>query len=160
MDIGINCEKGTFKLRSCGVIVKDGKMLVDRARRFDGYVFLGGHIAIGENSEEAIKREALEELGIDIKVKRLICVNENIYPLPNTENVAHEVAYYYEVEPCVEISEDGLEHREIDNGIEIVHKYTWISLDEARDNNVRPCWLADLILNKSETQFVLTDQTK
>ena len=53
MDIGIKSQEGTFKLRSCGVIVKNGKMLVDRARNFDGYVYLGGHINLGENSKDA-----------------------------------------------------------------------------------------------------------
>ena len=160
MDIGINVSQGTFKLRACGVIVRDGKILVDKARRFDGYVFLGGHIALGENSQDAILREAREELGFDVKIKKLICVNENIYPLPNTNTVAHEIAYYYELDPTVEISDEGLDNTEIDNGMEITHKYSWVSLDEMTNKNVRPNWIADLIINGDRDKIVLTDQTK
>jgi len=74
--------------------------------------------------------------------------------------VAHEVAFYYELEPMIEISNEGLENTEIDNGLEICHKYTWIDLQDARSKNVRPDWIADLILNGDEEKFVLTDQTK
>jgi 8-oxo-dGTP pyrophosphatase MutT (NUDIX family) len=160
MDIGVNCEKGTFKLRSCGVIVKGGKMLVDKARRFDGFVFLGGHVQLGENSRDAIIREAKEELGFDVEVKKLICINENIYPLHNQETVAHEVSYYYELEPNVDIPDEGFDHQEFDHGVDILHKYSWVDISKAKENNVRPDWLANLIINNAENQIVFTDQTK
>lgn len=160
MDIGISCDQGTFKLRSCGVIVRDNKMLVDKSRRFDGYVFLGGHIALGENSADAILREGKEELGIDVSIKKLICINENIYPIPNSEKVAHEVACYYELKPSVYIPDEGLINTEIDNGVEITHHYKWVSLDEARENNVRPSWVAEIIKEGGENRYLLTDQTK
>jgi 8-oxo-dGTP pyrophosphatase MutT (NUDIX family) len=160
MDIGLTCEKGTFKLRACGVIIRDGMMLVDKARRFDGFIFLGGHIQIGESSWDAIAREAREEMGFDVEVKRLICINENIYPLPNTETVAHEISYYYELRPKVKISNEGFEHEEFDHGVNILHKYSWVPLEKSREMNVRPDWLAELILSGGENEIIFSDQTK
>jgi len=160
MDIGLNNEKGTFKLRACGIIIKGNKMLVDKARRFDGYVFLGGHVQLGESSRDAVVREAKEELGFDVEIKKLICVNENIYPLPNSESVAHEISYYYELEPKVEISDEGFEHSEFDHGVDILHKYTWVNISDSREMNVRPDWISNLILNGVENEVVFTDQTK
>lgn len=160
MDIEVSCEEGRFKLRACGVILRNGKMLVDRARNFDGFVYLGGHIALGENSTDAILREAREELGFDVSIKKLICINENIYIIPNTDKIAHEVACYFELEPSIELNDESFENTEIDNGVEITHHYSWVDLHEAREKNVRPSWLAEVILEGGENRYILTDQTK
>lgn len=160
MDINVECENGRFKLRTSGVIVKDGKMLVDRARRFDGFVFLGGHVEVGENTRDAILREAKEELGIEVRIIKLICINENIYPLANSDKVAHEISYYYLLEPIEMLQMNDFENMEIDHGVEITHHYSWIPLDKSKEYNVRPNWVADMIFENKENYFYLTDQTK
>ena len=160
MDINVECEKGKFKLRASGVIVKDGKMLVDRARRFDGFIFLGGHVEVGETCKDAILRESREELGFETKIIKLICINENIYPVPNTEMVAHEISYYYLLEPKVDIEVKDFEYVEVDKGNEITHYYQWIDINSANDYNIRPNWVADMILQGRENYYYLTDQTK
>ena len=160
MDIGINAENGAFKLRSTGVIVKDGKMLVARSRRFDGFVFFGGHIMLGENSRDAILREAKEELGFDVKIKKLICINENLFPLNDSDFIAHEVSFYYLLEPIGNIDFKNFEYVENENGHEYLHKYEWIDISKARDYNVRPNWIADMILEGKENYYYLSDQVK
>lgn len=160
MDIGIHCEEGTFKLRSTGVIVKDGKMLVAKSRRFDGFVFFGGHIMLGENSRDAMLREAKEELGFDVVIKKLICINENLFPLPDSNMIAHEVAFYYLLEPKEDIDLNDYQHIEVENGHEYLHKYYWIDIDKASEYNVRPHWLADFILEDKENYYHFSDQVK
>ncbi|AGX04704.1 Phosphohydrolase (MutT/nudix family protein) [Bacillus sp. NRRL B-14911] len=63
-------------MRICGraVIVKDGKVaLIKRIRESEEYyVFPGGGAEPGELAEEAAAREVLEELGIEVKVGRLL----------------------------------------------------------------------------------------
>ena len=159
MDIRVECDDGAFKLRACGVFVKDGKMLVDKSRRFDGHIFLGGHIEVGENSRDAIIREAKEEMGIDVEIDKLICISENIYPIANSNRVAHEIAYYYLLKTDIDII-DGFEFKEIDKGVEITHRYNWIDLKDCEKNNVRPNWLAKMIIEGKENYYQLTDQTK
>lgn len=159
MDIRVECDKGAFKLRACGVIVKDGKMLVDRARRFDGHIILGGHIEVGENSRDAIIREAKEELGINVEIERLVCINENLYSIPNSNTVAHEIALYYLLNSS-EVNMEDFEYKEIDKGVEICHKYSWINVNECDKYNVRPHWIADMIISGKENFYYLTDQTK
>lgn len=156
MDIGIIDNAGTFKLRATGVIVKDGKMLVCRSRRFDGFVFCGGHVMLGENSRDAIVREAREELGFDVEIKKLICINENLFPLE--DKIAHEISFYYLLEPVIDIPMEDYEYVEIEDGQEFVHKYSWVSLEEARNFNVRPDWVADMILQGRENYYYLSDQ--
>jgi 8-oxo-dGTP pyrophosphatase MutT (NUDIX family) len=38
----------------------------------DGYAFIGGHAAFGETTDEPLVREFKEEIGADIKIKRLL----------------------------------------------------------------------------------------
>ncbi len=159
MDIRVECEEGVFKLRSCGVFVKDGKMLVDRARRFDGHIILGGHVRVGENSRETIIREAKEEMGLDVTIEKLICVNENLYRHVSTGDFLQEVSCYYLLN-ADNLPEDGYEFFEIDNGKEITHKFSWIDLDKLEENNVRPCWIGKMIQDNKENYYYLSDQTK
>ena len=159
MDIRVECEEGAFKLRSCGIFVKDGKMLVDRARKFDGHIVLGGHVMVGESSRAAIIREAEEEMGITVEVEKLVCINENIFPLANSDKVAHEMTFYYLLS-TEKLPEDNYEFTEVDHGVEITHKYNWVDLREFEENNVRPNWIAKMILDNKENYYYLSDQTK
>ena len=60
------------------VLVKDGGFLVEKRRLDDtdpGFVELpGGHVEEGESLEEALRREVLEELGLEILGLRLVFV--------------------------------------------------------------------------------------
>ncbi|MHA6251480.1 NUDIX hydrolase [Oceanobacillus sp. CAU 1775] len=69
-------QNEVFIMRDRGsvVIVEEHKVaLIQRIK--DGsvyYVFPGGGIEIGETPEEAAKREAFEELGVEVKIKECI----------------------------------------------------------------------------------------
>src|SRR5215469_13991554 len=57
------------------VLHKDGKVLmIQRGNEpFKGYwVLPGGFISYFENAEEAIKREALEEVGVEMKLEKIL----------------------------------------------------------------------------------------
>ena len=157
MDIGLVNNDGSFKLRSSGVIVKDGKMLVARSRKFDGYVFFGGHIMLGENSRTAIVREAIEELGFDVEISKLICVNENIF-INEVNALAHEIAFYYLLDPVGDVPEQDFEYVEHEDGNKFVHKYKWIDVCDAAKYDVRPKWLVDMIIDGKENFYYLSDQ--
>lgn len=78
-----------------GILCDGSNFLVER-RRIDeeidpGIVCLpGGHVRIGEDREEALKRELREELGIEVKGTRFIC--RNLYIASNGEK---QDAYCY-----------------------------------------------------------------
>lgn len=77
-----------------GVIFEKGKiLLVKRAvYPFQGcWVLPGGHVKYGERVEEAIKREMKEELGVSVKIKKLI----GIYSDPKRDPRYHTVSAVY-----------------------------------------------------------------
>ena len=65
------------------IIQRDGAYFATQRGygEFEGmWEFPGGKIEPGESSENALKREIQEELGVDIVIEDLICTTEYDYP--------------------------------------------------------------------------------
>lgn len=69
---------------ACAIIERDGMVLA--AQRSSAmslplkWEFPGGKIEPGENSDECLRRELVEELGIRVKVKRVLPPHTHRYP--------------------------------------------------------------------------------
>lgn len=58
----------------------EGKILLCRSHKWNNeYVIPGGHIEPGERMEDALKREIMEECGLEIFDIKLISLKESIY---------------------------------------------------------------------------------
>ncbi|WP_102401041.1 NUDIX domain-containing protein [Haloimpatiens massiliensis] len=58
----------------------EGKILLCKSHKWGNkYVIPGGHIELGERMEDALKREILEETGLDIYDIKLISLKESVY---------------------------------------------------------------------------------
>lgn len=58
----------------------DGKILLCKSHKWQNkYVTPGGHIELGEKMEDALKREILEETGLNIYDIKLIGIKESIF---------------------------------------------------------------------------------
>lgn len=79
-DILFKTDDYIFSYRVGGVLIHKDKMLFQRVPGDDGYAFIGGHVAFGETTIEALVREFKEEICADIKVERLLMVVENFFP--------------------------------------------------------------------------------
>ncbi len=91
----IRCSNGncSFAVRSAGVAIKDGKVLVQREKNGDEYAFPGGTLKFGETTEECLIREWKEEAGADIEVQRLLWVEESFWEYKGKAN--QSIAFYY-----------------------------------------------------------------
>lgn len=80
-----------------GLVTKDDKILVsegyDKIKNQKFYRCLGGGIEFQEKSDEALKREFLEEINKEIIVKDFIGVSENIFTFDGKK--AHELVFLY-----------------------------------------------------------------
>lgn len=52
-----------------------------------GWVFPGGQVEVGENVIDAVKREIMEEAGVDIEVGELFCISSNTQKYPGTNGI-------------------------------------------------------------------------
>ncbi len=82
-----------FKYRVSAVAIRGKDVLIHRAEVDDFWALPGGHVEMTETSEEALKREMKEELGVYIEVKRLLWVAENFFEYDGDR--FHEVCFYY-----------------------------------------------------------------
>ncbi|MBI5134431.1 MAG: NUDIX domain-containing protein [Candidatus Taylorbacteria bacterium] len=69
-------EPNRFKVRCRGIILHEGRLLVVRHAPDHRYVALpGGGLEWGEDALACMKREIVEELGVEPKIGRLLYVN-------------------------------------------------------------------------------------
>jgi len=71
-----------IRVRVAGVLINEGKLLLVAHKKNDSIYWLlpGGGVDFGESLTEALEREFLEELNINVKVKDLLLIAETIYP--------------------------------------------------------------------------------
>ena len=116
-----------------GLAIKDNKLLVsegfDKVKNETFYRCLGGGIEFLEKSEEALKREFLEEINVDITVKDFLGISENIFTYQGKK--AHELILFY----SIDISDENYqeEYKVIDDHGETIAK--WIDIDEFKNKN-------------------------
>jgi 8-oxo-dGTP diphosphatase len=73
---------GTIRIRVAGILVKDGKILLVRHEKNDKSYWLlpGGGVEFGETVEEGLAREFREEVGLKVRVGKLVLVQDSIPP--------------------------------------------------------------------------------
>ena len=96
MDITIDVDNYKLNVRSAGVMIHNGKILVHRSINSDHYALIGGRVEIGENSADTIKREIKEELGKNIKITGYISTIENFFEMKGSKY--HEIMFVHKIE--------------------------------------------------------------
>lgn len=116
-----------------GLAVKDNKLLLsegfDNVKKQTFYRCLGGGIEFLEKSTDALKREFKEEINIDIVIKDLLGISENIFTYEGKN--AHELVFYYNINI---LGKDYKEEYVVtdDNG---QTKAVWIDINEFKNGN-------------------------
>ena len=99
---GFTDENKWFRYRAAAIIVEDGCVLLAGNGKEDYLYSIGGAVHMGETAEDAVKRETLEETGVNYEVDRLAVIHENFF----NENAGslkglecHEIALYFMMKP-------------------------------------------------------------
>lgn len=130
-------------LRAAGVLMRDGKILLQRDKNGAEYAVPGGHVQVGETTENAVKREFREETGVDVAVERLLWTEECFWQWNGRQ--MHSLCFYYLISGDLPDAEEFLPHR--DNA----HvEYGFVPLEELKNITVYPEFMKDRI-------FVLAD---
>ena len=145
MDITIDVEDYELNVRAGAVIIHNNKVLLHRNLNSDHYAILGGRISIGENSEETVKRELLEELGREIEITGYIATVENFFEMKGSKY--HEIMFIHKAEFVNEADKNLTDTMENLEGKDYL-KYEWIEIDEIDKYPLRPEVMKEILKEK------------
>ena len=91
-------DNSVCDVRTVGVLVQNGKILVQRDRDGNEYALPGGHVRIGETLEDGLVREYKEETGADITCVKMLWSEECFWEWSGKK--AHNFAFYYQIALC------------------------------------------------------------
>ncbi len=157
LDIDIKDPTGKFKLRVCGIVKQDDKILLLKAKTMPGYCLPGGHVELGELTQTAVLREVKEELNIDVEIEKLVCVNENIF-ISQDGITCHEIGYYYIVNPTTPIEPKDFEIEELDKGVLKRHQFHWEDISTIENIDIKPYFIGKMIKDNVSNLILSTDQ--
>ena len=142
-------EEGACNFRCAGVIIRNGKVLLQRD--YGEYALVGGQVQIGETGEEAVIREFEEELGAKIRCQRLLWTEECFWEWNGKSS--HTLSFYYLAEFCEggDFPDDGCFHPQKDNPrIEI----GWVPVEQLDSLTVYPEFLKQQIHELKPGHFI------
>jgi len=153
-DVKIWKDDGAFKLRVCGVIKVGDKYLIDNCDHCEFYSYPGGHVQIGEATNEAVLRETLEETGIDCEIDKMLA-NIELFFSREDGNPFHEIGYYYLLKPKAKIEAIDFSREEEDKGKLRSHEFKWVTVDELLTLDVKPVALKEVIRQGLECKHII-----
>lgn len=159
MDILFKNEDYIFSYRVGGILIRDGKILLQRPKN-DDYAIIGGHVAAMETSMETLKREFEEELHAKIEVGDLFAIGEIYFPWG--KKPCHQICLYYHVY----LSDERIPLQDVFHGYDeldgerIDLDFCWVPLDELKKGvKVYPLELIPYLLEpKKETVHFISRQ--
>ncbi|MCL2576166.1 MAG: NUDIX domain-containing protein [Defluviitaleaceae bacterium] len=161
-DIRFLIDRHFFTYRVGAVIIEDDYLLMVKNTSVDYYYSVGGAVQHMETAQEAVRREVLEETGVDYEVDRLLFIHENIFNNANDtpmlkDRDCHEIALYFLMKPqgsrdvvCKSVGMDGAK--------ESLH---WLPVGELGEYVMYPKFFCDRILDLPlAVEYVCTDRVQ
>lgn len=140
-------------LRTVGILIKDGMILVQRDQGGNEYALPGGHVKIGETTVDGLIREYKEETGADIKCRRLLWTEECFWNWNGKD--AHNIAFYYLIDLCedsaIPVGDEFVSHKDNCNVL-----IGWMPIEKLKDIIIYPNFIKDEIrdLKSSPKHFI------
>lgn len=146
---------GHIEVISRGCLILGSRVLVTRNLKH-GYVYLpGGHVEFGESAATAVRREFLEECGVDIRVGSAALATEAAFDTKKHRH--HEITLVFHVEPvALKPGKQGMPPivKSKEDGI----GFEWIDLAAVSDTDLRPpavkAWLITLADQQQGVEWV------
>ena len=160
VDIRIDGDDGHFKFRVAGALRCGDKYLFVRMNENDFFCLPGGHVELGESTEDAVLREMEEELGFPVKISKFLGEVQNFY-IGKDGKSWHELGFYYVVEAINETDINKDDHTRLENDKGFIQhlEFKWMSIDESKKQKFRPEFMLDL-LAADEPQYLVYDYRK
>jgi 8-oxo-dGTP pyrophosphatase MutT (NUDIX family) len=150
MDAVFKVETGVFNYRVAGVIIENGHVLLHKQVSDEHWALPGGRVKVLEDSATGVRRELMEELGVDVQVENLLWVTENFFTYNNSN--FHELGFYYQVS-----SERMMNDNEGFYGLEGERLlYKWVPINKLDEITLYPEFLKTSLENlPPSTQHII-----
>ena len=125
-----------FRYRVGAIIISGEYALFAYSESDKHYYSVGGGVHIGEHSEDAVLREALEETGMSLEIERPLGLVENFFDGKGSLDGlnCHTIEYYYLMKTA-EKTEITVRSTTC-NGI--VEKMHWLPISRLEEYDIRP----------------------
>lgn len=156
-DCGINVNGDWFRYKVGAIIIEDDSLLLAYNCVDNHHYLVGGKVQINESSEEAVRREVLEETGVYYEVDRLCIINENFFigKSKSLKNLnCHELVFIYLMKSRGDKELDSDSYT-----LGVKEEMHWVPLSELDNYVVYPTFLKDYLLNmKDGILHLVTDE--
>ncbi|MDF2547489.1 MAG: hypothetical protein K0R93_2387 [Anaerosolibacter sp.] len=136
--INFKTKEGIFNFRVAGILLYEDQVLIHRSMKDDFYAFPGGRVEMFEQTEDTIVREMEEELGVTVRVDRLLWICEHFFTHENHQY--HEICFYYLIE-CKDASLLGRGNLFYVTEGKTEFEFRWVPLEKVQDESLYPTFI-------------------
>ncbi len=154
-DLRFKNDSKMFSYRVGAIIVENNHVLLAGNNVSTYYYSVGGAVKHGETAEQAIKREVLEETGVNYEIEKLAVIHENFFIGDGSIDgfKCHEISLYFLMKPrgTMEINC----HSFCAEGAEYMH---WLPIEELKNVAAYPSFLLKYLHDRpQEIIHIITD---
>ncbi|NTW49403.1 MAG: NUDIX domain-containing protein [Chlorobiales bacterium] len=156
-------RKSVVKLRVVAICIQDGQVLLVKHKRFthsesfpEAYWILpGGGVEHGETMEDALKREMIEETGLECEVGRLLFIKELLYPFPGAPDqgdLHHSVSLCFLATVTGGTLQTGTDP-EFPEDKQVILETNWLPIDTLETYPIYPPFLPAFVKEGYQNSF-------
>jgi len=120
------------RVAAYGVVIDGDKILVQELRNNDKYFFPGGGLELGETRKEGLRREMMEEVGMEIEVVKLLHSTESFFYYEPEDATWQFYGFFY---LCKPVTKTVLTAEEVDDCEALGSR--WVKISDLKNSDFK-----------------------
>lgn len=141
-EILLKVNNNILSLKTAGICLYNGKILLKKNKNSGIYSFPGGQIIFGETAENSLSNKFIEETDTAVHIESLKIVSENFYKIQ--DKPCHEICFYYKISPLDKQLFIKTKFVNFKNSDEF---FEWISIKNISNTNYFPKNIFEILKN-------------